>query len=113
MYKHKVKSKWYKVAIELRGILMGVVLLHCSLAPTVTADDHSRSTIEVTWVERFGFIIHDSICADHDAGSIERSNCQRIAKKMFIEQCEVRLHKDETDEQRAKYCRAAKFYNPD
>lgn len=112
MYRHKVNSTLHKVAIELRGILTGVVLLHCPLAPTASADNHSQSTIEVTWIERYGFIIHGSVCTDHDAGSIERSNCQRMAKKMFIEQCQSRLHRDETDEQRAKYCRAAEFYNP-
>ncbi len=72
----------------------------------------SQPTIGVTWIERYGFIIHSSICTDYDFGSVDRQECETVAKKIFVDECDAREHLHETDEQRVKFCHAAKLYMP-
>lgn len=81
--------------------------------PSALADLSSQETINVTWIERYGFIIHNSICTDYDFGSLARQECQMHAKNIFEKECEARQYKAETDEQRVKYCRAAMIFEPD
>jgi len=70
----------------------------------------SHPTMNVTWVERYGFIIPDSVCVDHDFGSMDRHECKMAAKKIFTDECQARQHIGEADTQRVKFCRAADLF---
>jgi len=67
----------------------------------------------IKWNEKDNYIIHSSVCYNHEYGSIEHRKCRIKAQNIFIEKCEYyRLLTQDSKQRRDKFCYSARNFNP-
>jgi hypothetical protein len=101
--------------MKLRLIILVVLMF------VVVVATHASQKQPISWEERDNQILHDSVCYNHDYGSIRYRQCKVQAKRHFKEQCRFyerkyrkteRKYADGYKKKKDKFCRSARLYSP-
>ncbi|TVO75232.1 hypothetical protein [Sedimenticola selenatireducens] len=86
-----------------------------------TASFSGNFKYPIKWKERDNRILHESVCFNHDYGSIPYRTCRRDAQSYFKDQCRYYRDKaskakagygEQAEKLREKFCYSASQYGP-